>query len=284
MPIKKFRPYTPSRRFMEVIDYSKYITKEEPEKSLTQRLRKSAGRNNQGRVTIRFRGGGNKRLYRIIDFRRDRFDEPAKVLSIEYDPYRTAFISLIQYPDGEKRYIIAPEDIKVGDEVISYSYEALESKRLEPEIKSGNALPLKFIPEGIPIHNIELIPGRGGQLVRAAGTSAVILSKEGNYAFVQLPSGEIRKIHVRSRATIGQVSNVDWENINWGKAGRTRWMGRKPHVRGMAMNPVDHPLGGGEGRNKGKIPKSPWGWIAKGGKFRRPRKPSDKFIVKRRGK
>ncbi|MEO0144845.1 MAG: 50S ribosomal protein L2 [candidate division WOR-3 bacterium] len=282
MPLKKYKPYTPSRRFMTVIDYSQYITKEEPEKSLTIRLKSTGGRNNLGRVTARFRGGGNKKLYRIIDFKRNKFDIVGTIESIEYDPYRSAFISLVRYEDGEKRYIIAPEGIKVGDKVISYSLEKLENNQVEPEIKIGNSLPLRYIPEGVPIHNIELIPGRGGQLVRAAGTQALILSKEGNYAFVQLPSGEVRKINLKCRATIGQVSNVDWENITWGKAGRMRWMGIRPHVRGMAMNPVDHPQGGGEGRGKGRIPRGPSGVLSKGGKTRNPRKTSSKFIVKRR--
>jgi len=282
MAIKKSKPYTPSRRFMTVIDYSKYITKEEPEKKLTIRLKKTAGRNNLGRITARHRGGGNKILYRIVDFKRDKFDVFGTIESIEYDPYRTAFISLVKYDDGEKSYIIAPEGIKVGDRIISYSLEKLDSGSIEPEIKIGNSLPLKYIPEGIPIHNIELFPGRGGQLVRSAGTQALILSKEGNYAFVQLPSGEVRKINLKCRATIGQVSNVDWENVVIGKAGRSRWMGIRPHVRGMAMNPVDHPQGGGEGRGKGRIPRGPTGVLSKGGKTRNPRKTSSKFIVKRR--
>ncbi len=282
MPLKKYKPYTPSRRFMTVIDYSQYITKEEPEKSLTIRLKSSAGRNNLGRITVRFRGGGNKKLYRIIDFKRDKFDIWGTIESIEYDPYRSAFISLVRYEDGEKRYIIAPEGIKVGDRIISYSIDSLDNGKFEPEIKNGISLPLKYIPEGIPIHNIELIPGRGGQFVRSAGTQALILSKEGNYAFVQLPSGEIRKINLKCRATIGQVSNVDWENVVIGKAGRSRWMGIRPHVRGMAMNPVDHPQGGGEGRGKGRIPRGPSGVLSKGGKTRDPKKPSNKFIVKRR--
>ncbi|MEO0202670.1 MAG: 50S ribosomal protein L2 [candidate division WOR-3 bacterium] len=282
MPLKKYKPYTPSRRFMTTIDYSQYITKDEPEKSLTIRLKSTGGRNNLGRVTARFRGGGNKKLYRIIDFKRNKFDIIGTIESIEYDPYRSAFISLVRYEDGEKRYIIAPEGIKIGDKIISYSLEKLESNQVEPEIKIGNSLPLKFIPEGVAIHNIELIPGKGGQFVRSAGTQALILSKEGNYAFVQLPSGEVRKINLKCRATIGQVSNVDWENINWGKAGRMRLMGIRPHVRGMAMNPVDHPQGGGEGRGKGRIPRGPSGVLSKGKKTRNPRKTSSKFIVKRR--
>lgn len=272
MGIKKFKPYTPSRRFMTVSDFSE-ITKKEPEKSLVVALKKTAGRNNYGRITVRHRGGGSKRLYRIIDFKRNKFGVPAKVASIEYDPNRSARIALLHYFDGEKRYIIAPDGIKVGDIVQSGPGS---------EIKVGNALPLREIPEGIEIHNIELIPGKGGQLVRSAGTSAVILAKEGKYAHVQLPSGEVRLIHLNCMATIGKVSNVDHENIVLGKAGRTRWLGRRPHVRGIVMNPVDHPLGGGEGRSKsGRHPCSPWG-LVDGKKTRKKRKPSSRFIVRRR--
>jgi large subunit ribosomal protein L2 len=272
MGVKKFRPVTPSRRFMTVSDFSE-ITKEEPEKSLLEPLKKSGGRNNTGRITVRFRGGGHRRHYRIIDFKREKVGVPAKVVSIEYDPNRTARIALLQYVDGEKRYIIAPEGLKVGDMVMSGP---------DAEIKVGNALPLERIPEGIPIHNIELVPGKGGQLVRSAGASAVILSKEGKYAHVQLPSGEVRLINVKCYATIGQVSNLDHENVIIGKAGRSRWLGRRPHVRGMVMNPVDHPLGGGEGRSKsGRHPCSPTG-VVDGKKTRKKRKPSDRFIVRRR--
>ncbi len=272
MGIKKFKPYTPSRRFMTVPDFSD-VTKTEPEKSLTKPLKKSAGRNNTGRVTVRFRGGGHKRHYRIIDFRREKHGVPAKVVSIEYDPNRTPRIALLQYADGEKRYIIAPVGLKIGETLVSGP---------DAEIKVGNALPLAKIPEGIPIHNIELVPGKGGQLVRAAGSNAVILSKEGNYAHVQLPSGEVRLINLKCYATIGQVSNVDHENVIIGKAGRSRWLGRKPHVRGMVMNPVDHPLGGGEGRSKsGRHPSSPSG-VLDGKKTRKKRKPSGRFILRRR--
>lgn len=272
MGIKKYKPYTPSRRFMTTVDYSK-LTKKEPEKSLTITLPKTGGRNNLGRITVRFRGGGNKRKYRIIDFRREKFGIPAKVKSIEYDPFRTAWIALLQYVDGEKRYIIAPDGLKVGDTVMSGP---------GAELKVGNALPLSEIPEGWEIHNIELVPGKGGQLVRSAGTAAIILSKEGKYAHVQLPSGEVRLINQKCLATIGRVSNVDHENVDIGKAGRMRWMGRRPHVRGIVMNPVDHPLGGGEGRSKsGRPPCSPWG-LVDGKKTRKKRKPSDRFIVKRR--
>lgn len=274
MGIKRFRPYTASRRFMTVSDFSE-ITKKKPEKSLIEPKKRTGGRNNLGRVTIRFRGGGHKRFYRIIDFRREKFGVPAVVKSIEYDPNRTARIALLFYKDGEKRYIIAPVGLKVGDVVVSGS---------GAEIKVGNAVPLKEIPEGVPIHNIEIMPGRGGKLVRSAGSSAVILSKEGRYAHVQLPSGEVRLIDQNSLATIGQVSNVDHENVIIGKAGRKRWMGRKPHVRGIVMNPVDHPLGGGEGRSKsGRPPCSPWG-VVDGKKTRKKHKPSNKFIVKPRRK
>jgi large subunit ribosomal protein L2 len=274
MPIKKYKPITPGRRFMTVIDYSQYVTKEEPEKSLTKPKKQKAGRNNQGKITVRHRGGGNKRKYRIVDFyRSDKDGIPGVVKAIEYDPNRTAFIALVVYKDGEKRYILAPEGIKVGDEIISGP---------NAPIKLGNALPMKNIPEGIPIHNLEIIPGKGGQLVRAAGTQAVILSKDENWVYVQLPSGEIRKFNPDCYATIGQVSNVDHENVVLGKAGRSRWMGIRPTVRGTAMNPVDHPHGGGEGRTKGKIPKTPWGKLAKGVKTRSPRKTSSAFIVKRR--
>ncbi|MEO0262240.1 MAG: 50S ribosomal protein L2 [candidate division WOR-3 bacterium] len=272
MGVKKFKPFTPSRRFMTVLDFSE-ITKKEPERSLLAPLKKTGGRNNQGRITARFRGGGHKRLYRIIDFKRDKDGIPAKVLSIEYDPNRTAWIALLQYKDGEKRYIIAPDGIKPGDEVISGSGVPL---------KIGNALPLAEIPEGIEIHNIELVPGKGAQLVRSAGNAAIILSKEGNYAHVQMPSGEIRLINLKCKATIGRVSNPDNELVVIGKAGRKRWMGIKPHIRGTAMNPCDHPHGGGEGRTKGKIPKSPWGWYTRGKKTRKKRKSSDRFIIKRR--
>jgi len=270
MGIKSFKPYTPSRRFMTVSDFSD-ITKTEPEKSLIVPKKKTGGRNNFGRITARHRGGGHKRFYRIIDFKRDKHGIPAKVAAIEYDPNRSARIALLHYADGEKRYIIAPQGLKVGDTVISGE---------DAPLKVGNALPLAKIPEGIPIHNIELVPGKGGQLVRAAGTSAVILAKEGKYAHVQLPSGEIRLINLKCYATIGEVSNPEHKYIVLGKAGRSRWLGWRPHVRGMAMNPVDHPHGGGEGRNKGKIPKTPWGKITKGKKTRNPRKPSSKFIVR----
>ncbi len=249
------------------------ITKDYPEKSLTVPLKSTGGRNNQGRITVRFRGGGHKRRYRIIDFKRDKWGVPAKVAAIEYDPNRSARIALLHYADGEKRYILWPEGLKVGDTVMAGP---------DAEIKVGNALPIKYIPVGTFIHNIELIPGKGGQIARAAGTYAQLMAKEGDYAHVRLPSGEVRLIHVNCMATIGQVGNVDHENIVIGKAGRNRWLGRRPHVRGTAMNPVDHPHGGGEGKTKGRHPVSPWGWCTKGMKTRKPKKVSDKFIVTRR--
>lgn len=273
MPLKKLRPITPGTRHTLLPDFSE-ITKEKPEKSLVIPLKKSGGRNNFGRVTVRFRGGGHKRLYRIIDFKRDKDNIPAKVVSIEYDPNRSSRIALLSYLDGEKRYIIAPEGLRVGDVVLSGE---------ETDIKAGNNLPLKNIPDGTLIHNLELYPGRGGQLVRAAGTYAQILGKEGNWAYIRLPSGEIRLFDLRCRATIGQVGNIDHKNIILGKAGRSRWLGRKPHVRGSAMNPVDHPHGGGEG--KAPIghpgPLSPWGKPTLGYKTRKRRKWSDRFITQR---
>ncbi len=276
MPVKKFKPYTPSRRFMTVADFSE-ITKTEPEKSLVEPLKKTGGRNNQGRITIRFRGGGHKRLYRIIDFkRRDKEGIPAKVAAIEYDPNRSARIALLHYADGEKRYIIAPEGLKPGMTVVSGP---------EAPIEVGNALPLRFIPVGTTVHAVELEPGKGAQLARSAGTAAQIQGREGDYVVLRLPSGELRKIHAECYATIGVVGNADHKNIVLGKAGRSRWLGRKPHVRGAAMNPVDHPHGGGEGRApRGRPPASPWGWQTKGRKTRKKRKPSDRFIIARRKK
>ena len=276
MAVKKFRPYTPTRRFMTVADFSD-ITKTEPEKSLTEPLKKTGGRNNQGRITVRFRGGGHKRLYRIIDFkRRDKAGIPARVAAIEYDPNRSARIALLFYRDGEKRYIIAPEGLK-PDMTVQSGPEA--------PIQVGNALPLRFIPVGTVVHAIELEPGKGAQLARSAGTGAQIQGREGDYVVLRLPSGELRRIHAESYATIGVVGNADHKNIVIGKAGRSRWLGRKPHVRGSAMNPVDHPHGGGEGRApRGRPPASPWGWQTKGRKTRKKRKPSDRFIISRRKK
>ena len=274
MGLKKFKPTTPSRRFMIITDFSE-ITKSAPEKSLIQPLKKSGGRNSYGRVTMRHRGGGHKRRYRIIDFKREKFGIPAKVVSIEYDPNRSARIALLVYADGEKRYILAPKGIKVGEEIISGP---------NAEIKPGNALPLENIPVGTIIHNIEFEPGKGAKIARSAGTYAQLMAKEGNYALLRMPSSELRRVHVKCMATIGMVGNEDHINEVFGKAGRTRWLGKKPHVRGMAMNPVDHPMGGGEGASKGHIPRSPWGTPAKGYKTRRGKRKSDKFIVRRRKK
>jgi len=272
MGIKRFKPYTPSRRFMTVSDFSE-ITKTEPEKSLTVGFVRGTGRNNQGRITCRHKGGGHKRRYRIIDFKRDKIGVPAKVAAIEYDPNRSARIALLVYADGEKRYIIWPDGLKVGDTVVSGP---------DAEIKVGNALPLRNIPVGTIIHNIELKPGKGGQLARSAGSFAQVMGKVGDYAQIRLPSGELRLIHLDCMATVGQVGNLDHENIVIGKAGRSRWLGIRPTVRGTAMNPVDHPHGGGEGRTFGKHPVTPWGQPTKGYKTRRSKKYSDKFIIKRR--
>ncbi|MCS7281353.1 MAG: 50S ribosomal protein L2 [Desulfobacterota bacterium] len=275
MGIRQYKPTSPGRRFMSVLTFEE-ITKKEPEKSLTVPLKKTGGRNNLGRITTRHIGGGHKRKYRIIDFKRDKFDIPGKVFSIEYDPNRSANIALIHYLDGEKRYILAPLGLKVGDTIIS-------SKKPDVEIKEGNCMPLRYIPVGTMIHNIELKPGKGGQIARSAGAYGQILAKEGNYAQVRLPSGGIRLIHLNCMATIGQVGNLDHENVTIGKAGRSRWLGIRPTVRGTAMNPVDHPHGGGEGRSKGgRHPCSPWGQLAKGLKTRR-NKRTDKFIIKLRG-
>ncbi|MEN6351129.1 MAG: 50S ribosomal protein L2 [Syntrophomonas sp.] len=273
MGIKKFKPTTPSRRHMTVMTFEE-ITKQEPEKSLTTSLSSKAGRNNKGRLTVRHRGGGHKRLYRIIDFKRIKDDVPAKVAAIEYDPNRSANIALLHYVDGHKAYIIAPNNLKVGDTIVSGS---------RADIKVGNSLALKDIPVGSLIHNIELRPGKGGQLVRSAGAVAQLMAKEGSYAHVRLPSGEVRLVHINCRATIGQVGNLDHENMTLGKAGRTRWMGIRPTVRGSVMNPTDHPHGGGEGRAPigRKYPVSPWGKIAIGGKTRK-KQPSDKMIVRKR--
>jgi large subunit ribosomal protein L2 len=273
MGIKTFNPTTPSRRGMSVLIPDEITKGKPPEKSLLIPLPGKGGRNNQGRITVRFRGGRVKRKYRIIDFRRDKFDIPAKVVSIEYDPNRSANIALLTYADGEKRYILCPLGLKVGD----YVYAGTDV-----EIKVGNALPLRYIPEGTVIHNIELRKGKGGQLVRSAGTAAQLVGKEGNYVHVKLPSGEVRLIHADCMATVGQVGNVEWENVALGKAGRARWFGRRPHTRGVAMNPVDHPLGGGEGKTSGgRHPCSPWGQLTKGYKTRRNKRTAS-MIIKRR--
>ncbi len=274
MGVKVLKPVTPGTRGMTVSTFEE-ITKTEPEKSLIAGRVKSTGRNCYGRITSRRRGGGHKRLYRIIDFkRRDKAGIPAKVAAIEYDPNRTARIALLHYKDGEKRYIIAPKDLKVGDEVIAGD---------DVDIKVGNALPLNKIPNGTIVHNIELYPGKGGQLCRAAGTYAQVMDKEDKYVLIRLPSGEIRKILGTCYATVGQVGNEDHENIRIGKAGRNRHLNRRPKVRGVAMNPIDHPHGGGEGKTSGGRPScSPWGWITKGYKTRKKKKLSSKFIVKPR--
>lgn len=275
MAVKSFKPYAPGRRFMTVANFEE-ITTDKPERSLVERLQKHAGRNQQGRLTVRHQGGGHKRLYRIIDFKRNKDGIPATVATIEYDPNRSARIALLNYADGEKRYILAPNGLKVGDKVMNGP---------EADIKVGNSLPLKNIPVGTQIHNIEMKIGKGGQMVRSAGTSAQLMAKEGNHALLRLPSGELRKVHVNCKATIGQVGNLEHENITIGKAGRSRWLGIRPANRGVAMNPIDHPHGGGEGRSPvgRKHPVTPWGKHAMGAKTRR-KKSSDKLIVKRRTK
>jgi large subunit ribosomal protein L2 len=272
MPIKTFKPTTPSLRFRSVSTFEE-ITRTTPEKSLLVPLRKTGGRNNQGRITCRYRGGGSKRFLRVIDFKRDKLNIPAKVATIEYDPNRSARIALLHYADGEKRYILAPLEIKVGDILMAGE---------DVEIKAGNAMPLGKIPLGTMIHNVELKRGKGAQIARGAGTYAQLAAKEGNYGHVRLPSGEVRLVRLENFATIGQVSNLDHENISYGKAGKTRWLGRRSKVRGVAKNPVDHPMGGGEGKSSGgRHPCTPWGKITKGLKTRK-RKLSDKLIVKRR--
>lgn len=276
MPVKSFKPTSPGRREMTISTFEE-ITKVEPEKSLTESFKKNSGRNNQGKLTVRHRGGGHKRLYRKIDFKRNKDGIPAKVASIEYDPNRSANIALLNYADGEKRYILAPNGLKVGQTVVSGP---------EADIKVGNALQLKSIPVGSTLHNIELKPLKGAQLVRSAGGSAQLMAREGDYASIRMPSGEVRLVHVNCKATIGQVGNPDHENITIGKAGRTRWMGIRPANRGVVMNPVDHPHGGGEGRSPigRKNPVTPWGKPAIGGKTRKKKNPTNKFIVKPRKK
>jgi len=274
MALKRVKPTSPGRRF-QVYSTFEEITKVKPEKSLLKPLRKKGGRNSNGRVTSRHRGGGHKRNYRVIDFKRDKVDIPAKVASIEYDPNRSARIALLYYADGEKKYIIAPLKLSVGDTVMAGP---------NSDIKPGNSLPLASIPLGTNIHNIELRLGKGGQIVRSAGTFAQLMAKENKYALVKLPSGEVRMVHLNCRATIGQIGNVMHENISLGKAGRKRWLGKRPKVRGVAMNPVDHPMGGGEGRSSGgRHPCSPWGKPTKGYRTRK-NKQTQKYIVKRRAK
>jgi large subunit ribosomal protein L2 len=273
MGIKTYKPITPGQRGKTGFTFDE-LTTDKPYKKLLVSLKKSGGRNNKGRITIRFRGGGHKRKYRIIDFKRNKFDIPGTIETIEYDPNRSARIALVKYSDGERRYILAPNGIKVGDPIISTDNEA--------EIVPGNALPLMRIPVGTVIHNIEFSVGRGGQIARGAGTSATLMAKEGRYALIKMPSGELRKILTKCRATIGEIGNGEHSNIKIGKAGRTRWLGKRPHVRGTVMNPVDHPHGGGEGKTKGgRIPVTPWGKPTKGYRTRR-NKRSQKFIVRRR--
>jgi len=274
MPVKYYNPTSPGRRQGSVIDYKSVITKNKPEKSLTEGKRRAHGRNNHGVITAKHRGGGNKKLYRIIDFKRRKDDMPAKVVAIEYDPNRSANIALIQYEDGVKAYILAPQALKVGATVIS-------GPGAPPE--PGNAMPLANIPGGLEIHNIELNPGQGGKLVRSAGNVARLGAKEGDYSVIILPSGEMRRVRSACRATIGQLGNGDWINVNLGKAGRSRHLGIRPHTRAKAMNPIDHPLGGGEGRsNGGRHPVSKTGVPSKGGITRDPRKHSEKLILRRR--
>ncbi len=276
MGLKKIRALTPSSRFKVLPDFAE-ITKDRPEKTLTTTRKGTGGRNNQGRLTSRHRGGGHKRKYRLVDFKRKKRDVPAEVVAIEYDPNRSARIALLRYQDGEKSYILAPVGLAVGAKVRS-------GESVEPSL--GNALPLKAIPLGTMIHNIEILPGRGAQMIRSAGSQATLANREGGYALIKLASGEIRRINEKCYATIGQVGNTDHMNVSSGKAGRTRWLGQRPHVRGMVMNPIDHPMGGGQGKSKGgggrHHPMSPWGQLAKGFKTRRKHKSSDSFIVQRR--
>ncbi|MCY0900028.1 MAG: 50S ribosomal protein L2 [Firmicutes bacterium] len=274
MPVRKLKPTSPGVRQMTVSTFEE-ITKKKPEKSLTRGMHRKAGRNHHGRITVRHRGGGNKRRYRVIDFKRQKIGVPAEVVAIEYDPFRTARIALLQYSDGEKAYILAPLGLKVGDTVMAGP---------GADIKPGNALALKDMPVGTVVHAVELMPGKGAQLARSAGTSAQLAAKEGRYALLRLPSGELRRVLLTCMATVGQVGNVEHENITIGKAGRNRWLGRRPSVRGVVMNPVDHPHGGGEGKAPigRKHPVTPWGKPALGKKTRKKRKASDRLIVRRR--
>lgn len=276
MALKTFRPFTPANRFKALPAFDE-ITKSKPEKSLVETKKKSGGRNNNGRITTRHIGGGHKQKYRIIDFKRRKRDIVGNVVGIEYDPNRSSRIALIQYTDGEKSYILAPVGLLVGMKVVA-------GEKAEPQV--GNALPLKSIPLGSSLHNVELTPGRGGQIARSAGQQVILNNREAGYALVKMPSGEIRKVHEECYATIGQVGNVDHMNVSSGKAGRSRWQGIRPTVRGMVMNPIDHPMGGGQGKSKGgggrHHPMSPWGQLAKGFKTRRKHKPSNGFIIERR--
>jgi len=274
MALKSYRPITPTQRFKMTPAFDE-ITKSKPERSLTEPLRKSGGRNNTGRLTVRHRGGGHKRMLRDVDFKRNKIGIPATVKGIEYDPGRSARIALLHYKDGEKRYIIAPLGLKPGDIIMSGP---------QADILPGNALPIRNIPLGTFVHNVELQPGKGGQLCRSAGTLAQLLAKEGDHANLKLPSGEVRQVKLECMATVGQVGNLDHENISVGKAGRVRWKGFRPTVRGTVMNPVDHPMGGGEGKGKGNHPMTPWGKPTKGYKTRRGARPSDRYIVTRRTK
>jgi large subunit ribosomal protein L2 len=273
MPVILYKPTSPGKRFRTGFDFAE-ITRDHPEPSLLAPIRKSGGRNNNGRITLRHRGGGHKRRYRIIDFKRDKENIAARVASVEYDPNRSARLALLHYGDGEKRYILWPIGLRVGDEVMA---------GVGADIRPGNCLPLKNIPLGTMLHNIELRAGKGGQMVRSAGGAAQLMAKEGEYALIKLPSGEQRLVRIECRATVGQVGNLDHENIAIGKAGRTRWLGRRSRVRGIAMNPVDHPHGGGEGRSKGNHPQTPWGMPTKGYKTRH-NKRTNRFIVMRRKK
>ena len=274
MALKSYKPTTPSRRSMTTSTFEE-ITRKKPEKSLVVRIKNTGGRNNQGHITARHRGGGHKRKYRIIDFKREKDAIPAKVVAVEYDPNRSARIALLQYNDGEKRYIIAPHGLQVGEVLVS----GIE----DVDIKPGNVMPLRNMPLGTFVHCVEIFPGKGAQFARSAGSACQVMAREGGYVHLRMPSGEVRLVSAECRATIGQVGNLDHENITIGKAGRTRWFGRRPHVRGVAMNPVDHPLGGGEGRSKGgRHPCSPTAVLSKGLKTRKHGKYSDKFIVKRR--
>src|SRR5882757_3978035 len=277
MPVRRFKPTSPGRRFMTVSDFAE-VTKSKPEKALTETLTRKGGRNNQGRITTRHQGGGHKRRYRLIDFKRLKDGVPAKVAAIEYDPNRSARIALLHYLDGEKAYILAPAQLRVG---------AMVQSGPDADIKVGNALPLENIPTGTLVHNVELKPGQGAKMARSAGSGIQLVAKDAGFAVLRLPSGEMRRVPLTCRATVGQVGNVDHQNINWGKAGRSRWKGKRPSVRGSAMNPVDHPHGGGEGKSKGgRHPVTPWGVPTLGKRTRSKHKESNKLIVRgrRRGK